>query len=189
MNPDKKVVILDLDETIINSAEKDSFNFKKYKDKVEEFKYHDMDGYYLVFERPELQEFLDFLFENFNVSVWTAATKDYAKFIVDKSILTKKNRNLDHLFFSYHCDYCKKLNNGTKDLDMLWEHYNLPGYSKDSTILIDDYNKVYKTNVKNKKQPNNCFKIVPFVFKKKSSENDNELNKIKEYLVNWNNNL
>ena len=42
------------------------------------------DGHYKVFERPGLQEFLDYLFANFNVSVWTAASKSYALFIIDK---------------------------------------------------------------------------------------------------------
>ena len=53
---------------------------------MEKFSYHDMDGYYIVFERPGLQEFLDYLFANYIVSVWTAATKDYA--ILEDSLIT-----------------------------------------------------------------------------------------------------
>lgn len=187
----KKIVILDLDETIINSVEKENFNFNKYNNKLANFqgKYKDMDGYYLVFERPNLQSFLDYLFDNFTVAVWTAATKDYAIFIVKNIILAKKNRKLDHLFFKYHCDYSKHVKNGgMKDLDVLWDHYNLPGYSKENVIIIDDYDKVFKTNVTNKKSnPNNCYKIKPFMFKKKNSEDCDELSNVQAFLEEWKN--
>ena len=100
-------VVLDLDQTLISAEDWDSKDFKKHKNKAKKFEFHDMDGYYIVFERPNLQSFLDYLFANFNVSVWTAASKDYALFIIDKIILSKPGRHLDWIFFSY-CDISKK---------------------------------------------------------------------------------
>ena len=187
MIDNKLRIILDLDETIISANEKDRFNFKKNSDKMEKFSYHDMDGYYIVFERPGLQPFLDYLFANYIVSVWTAATKDYAIFVVKNIIKPSKERPLDFLLFSNHCDYCKdKRQGGMKDLDLLWEDFNMQGYSKENSLIIDDYIKVYKTNNKKK---NNCYKIKPFIYKEKKSDEDNELENVKKYIEEMKSNL
>ena len=94
-------IILDLDQTIISAEADEDYDFNKNNKKVKLFKYYDMDSYYIIFERPGLQPFLDFLFSNFNVSIWTAASKDYALFIINKIILqNKKKRKIDWIFFS-----------------------------------------------------------------------------------------
>jgi TFIIF-interacting CTD phosphatase-like protein len=173
-----KVVILDLDQTVISAEADDEYNFDKHKHKAKKFNYKDMDGYYIVFERPGLQKFLDFLFEHFNVSIWTAASKDYALFIIDKIILNgKKNRHVDWIFFSYHCDISKRLKSGTKDLSILWENYKIPGYSKDNTVIIDDYDEVHNT------QPDNCIIALPFEFTEEGSEKDDYLKKLQPELL------
>ena len=165
-------VILDLDQTVISAEADEDYDFKKYKNKAKEFDFKDMDGMYLVFERPDLQHFLDFLFENFNVSVWTAASKDYALFIIEKILLCKPGRKLDYIFFSYHCDVSDKIKKGTKDLSMLWDVYKLEGYNKNNTVIVDDYDEVYNT------QPDNCIIAPPFEFTKEGSENDRFLKKL-----------
>jgi hypothetical protein len=76
MSKHKRInVVLDLDQTLVSAEDWNTQDFKKYKKKAKKFQFHDMDGYYIVFERPNLQSFLDYLFANFNVSVWTAASK------------------------------------------------------------------------------------------------------------------
>lgn len=179
----KKNVILDLDETAIYglSPKDDGYDINKdEKNLFKNFKYKNMDGYYYIFYRPGLQEFLDYLFKNFNVSVWTAASKDYALFIIDKIILEKdKNddgseRNLDYIFFSYHCDLSKKLKNGIKDLTILWDVYKLPNYNKNNTLIIDDNPDVHETGF--------CIPIKEFVAIKDGSEKDNQLEKIRKKL-------
>ena len=118
---ERKNIIFDLDETLISAISEKEFKSKhrihterqNIFDKKHE--YIDMDGYYHVFLRPGLQNFLDYIFENFNVSIWTAASKDYALFIIEKIILARPNRKLDYIFFSYHCDISKKVKNGIKD--------------------------------------------------------------------------
>ena len=116
-----------------------------------------MDDIYIVFERPHLQKFLDYLFKNFNVSIWTAASKDYACFIIDNIVLQDKNRKLDYIFFSYHCDISKKKKKrAQKSLELLWDIFKLPKYNKKNTIIIDDYDHVHKT------QPENCILVEPF---------------------------
>jgi TFIIF-interacting CTD phosphatase-like protein len=170
MKKERLNVLLDLDQTIISSEAEDEYDFKNNKNKSKKFTFHDMDGYYIVFERPGVQKFLDYLFKNFNVSVWTAASKDYALFIINKVILQgKKDRRLDWVFFSYHCDISKKKKKGTKDLSMIWDEYKISGYTKDNTVIIDDYDEVYDT------QPDNCIIAKPFEFVKENSEKDRYL--------------
>lgn len=176
MKEDKINIILDLDQTLICAEVTEEFNFKKYKQKMLSFDFENMDGYYVVFARPGLQAFLDFLFANFNVSVWTAASKDYALFIIDKFILTKPDRNLDFIFFSYHCDLSKRDKGGLKDLSMLWDAYGLQNYNVHNTLIIDD-------NVEVKRiQPCNCYMIKAFEFQQEGSENDMELDRLTDKL-------
>jgi hypothetical protein len=163
----KPNIFLDLDQTVISAEELEDFNPKKHKNKMKKFKYYYMDNYYVIFERPNLQLFLDYLFTNFNVSIWTAAGKDYALFIIKNIILAnKKNRKLDYIFFSYHCDISKEYTNNTKDLTMLWKTYKFDKFNKHNTVILDDYDEVYNT------QPNNCIIAKPFEFLNENSEKD-----------------
>jgi len=168
----KPNLLLDLDQTLISAEPTEDFDFKKYKEKSKLFQLDDMDGYYMVYSRPFLQEFLDYAFKNFNVTIWTAASKDYALFIIEKIILNK-NRKLDFIFFSYHCDISKKYKNYSKELSTLWDVYKLQGYSKKNTVIIDDYRTDVHTN-----QPNNCIIAPSFEFKKEGSEKDTFLKDI-----------
>lgn len=181
---EKPNIVLDLDLTLICSCSKEEDEKYKIsepdiKKKIKKFRKKNMDNYYMVFERPGLQSFLCFLFKNFNVSIWTAASKDYALFIIEHIILNgKKNRKIDWIFFSYHCDISKHIKKGTKDLSILWEEYKIPQFSKKNTVIIDDYDEVYKT------QPENCISISPFNFTDDGSEHDNHLIKLQEELKN-----
>lgn len=172
--PELPYLILDLDQTIISAEASEEFDFKKYTDKSKLFRYDDMDGYYIIYSRPHLQEFLDYAFKNFNVTIWTAASKDYALFIIEKIVINNKpDRKLDFIFFSYHCDLSKKKKKYSKELCMLWDIHKLPGYSEKNTVIIDDY----KSDV-HKCQPNNCIIAPPFEFTKEGSENDTFLKDI-----------
>ena len=177
-NQNKLNLILDLDQTLISAEANEEYDFKKYSDKAKKFEFQDMDGYYIIFERPGLQEFLDFIFDNFNVSVWTAASKDYAIFIIDKIIIkNKKERKLDWIFFSYHCKISQKIKNTSKDLSILWEQYNLPGYNETNTMILDDNKEDVFLSQKNR-----CILAKPFYFLDENSEDDKFLLKLKNDL-------
>ena len=179
-----KNIVLDLDQTLISGEEYSKFvkghkNFSKQfynRDKQVNLKSCEMDEDYIVYERPGLQKFLDWLFKNFNVSVWTAASKSYGLHIIENIVLQKDNRSLDFAFFSYHCDISQKHTDNTKDLSMLWNRFDFNGYNENNTIIIDDYDEVYKTH------PNNCIPIKKFNFIDNDCESDNELNIIREKL-------
>ncbi len=149
----KPRIYLDLDNTLLHAIPTRLFH-KKYKDKASKrriaeslsnIKVYDMkdddESYYLVFERPGLQQFLDYLFSNFTVCVWTAATKDYAAFIIDKMLLSKPERKLDYVFVQYHCKKSKKRygKRHPKELKMLIDHYKLPDMNDKNCIIIDDH--------------------------------------------------
>lgn len=172
----KPRILLDLDSTLIYAEPTEDYDFNKNKEKAGKFKYHDMDGYYIVFERPGVQKFLDYLFNNYNVSVWTAASKDYALFVIQKIVLQKPGRKLDHIFFSYHCDISSWKKSGTKDLATLWDIFRLPGYSKDTTVILDDYDEVLNT------QPGNCIVALPFEFATEGSEDDTFLEVLRPHM-------
>ena len=164
----KPCLILDLDQTLISAEASDELDFKKYEEKSKLFRSDDMDGYYEVYSRPHLQYFLDYAFKNFNVTIWTAASKDYALFITEKIILNEQpERKLDFIFFAYHCDISKKKLKHSKELCALWDIHKLPGYSANNTIILDDY----KSDV-HKCQPNLCVIAPPFEFTKEGSEHD-----------------
>jgi TFIIF-interacting CTD phosphatase-like protein len=167
-------VILDLDNTCIYSHE-----LKKLKQKPEwlsQYKCHVMDDDYIVCERPGLGPFLDWLFSNFNVMIWSAASPDYVDFIA-KHIIGKRGK-IEHVFNSEHCEESKKRYKKTiKMLKMLWEHKDLKGYGPYNTVIIDDLK--YVTDP----QPYNSIPIKRFVANQKHV-NDNELENVKKKLEN-----
>ena len=177
-------ILLDLDQTCISAesleGEDAEFSYKNPKQlrKMQKYRSEDMDGYYLVFERPGLQEFLDYLFKNFNVCVWTAASKDYALFIIKEFILNgKKDRKLDWAFFSYHCKISEKnKDDRSKNLKLLWEDFKLPGFNSNNTYILDDNPEVYET------QPDKCIIAPPFEFKDRKSYKDKFLYFLKKRL-------
>jgi TFIIF-interacting CTD phosphatase-like protein len=137
-------VILDLDNTIINAIE---MSQKINVPSQTNLEYRDMVPLFRVYARPHLQEFLDFLFDNFNVSVFTAADKDYALFIIENFIYANRpDRKLKVFFYRYHVDKSHKEYGGVKDLRILWDMFKVDGFYPCNTIIIDDLDMVAKTN-------------------------------------------
>ncbi len=148
-------VILDLDNTIINALD-DSDRKKLSGDFSGKFKYRDMIPFFRIYARPHLDKFLDYLFANFNVAIMTAAEKDYALFIIENFILTKPERKLDFIFFRYQVELSREIYGGVKDLRVIWDLFQVSGFTKQNTIIIDDLDMVYETN------PHNTLRIKGF---------------------------
>lgn len=148
-------VILDLDNTIINALD-DSDRKKLSGDFGNKFKYRDMIPFFRIYARPHLDKFLDYLFANYNVSIMTAAEKDYALFIIENFILTKPERKLNFIFFRYQVELSREIYGGVKDLRVIWELFQVSGFTKQNTVIIDDLDMVYETN------PHNTLRIKGF---------------------------
>lgn len=178
----QKNIILDLDETLVSSMPIEEVNLSSPKTK--KFNYINIENEYISFLRPNLQEFLTKIFNDFNVSIWSAGSQSYVLYIVENVILKNHpERCIDYIMFSYHCKLSKKLYKNTKDLSMLWNTFHLQGYNKDNTMIIDDFKEdVYKNN------PNNCFLAEPFDYKSKHSHKDDFLNKLYPILNKFKNN-
>jgi hypothetical protein len=172
----KKInVFLDLDNTVIYSITQDKFNENSY---LKNFNYHIMDNDYIVFERPGLQPFLDWLFNNFNVSVWSAASPDYVDFIV-RNVIEKNGRLIEYVLNSDNCEFSQDIfgNKHIKNLNLLWDIYDVENYGPYNTLIIDDLSLVSNIN------PNNSIKIKSFNTNRKDNINDDELKNIKNKLI------
>ena len=180
------IIVLDLDQTVISSEilkksaadEGDKiYVIEENREKSKLFNYQNMEGLYVIFERPHLQEFLTFLFANFRVGVWTAASQDYANFIVRNILIGDyTDRKLDFFMCSYHGQKSSDMYKGPKDLDMITQLYNLPGSHKGNIVIVDDYSEVYKV------QPKNCILAKEFCYFGLGSDKDDFLLKVIENL-------
>jgi hypothetical protein len=126
--------------------------------------------------RPGLEEFLDWLFKNCKVSVFTHADKEYAMYIVNTFILQgKKNRKIDLIYYRYHVEMALDLFGGYKDLRLLWNEFKVFDVYPSNTVIIDDNPMVKKSN------PYNTIQIYPFNASLESV-NDDHLSKVKRLL-------
>jgi hypothetical protein len=154
-NDCKLNVILDLDNTIINALdEKD--RMKLTEEMSNKYHYIDYIPFFRIFARPHLETFLEYLFENYNVAVMTAAEKDYALFIIKNFILTKPDRKLKFIFFRQQVDLAREIYGGMKKLDIVYDFFKIPGFDRTNTILIDDLEIAIESN------PMNSIRVKPF---------------------------
>jgi len=177
-------IYLDLDETLIYSIDiRTKKNILAPPD-VSNFTYHNFDNQYLILERPGLQSFLDWLFDNFNVSVWSAASPDYVDFIV-KYVIIGKNKNgsrkVKRVLNSKNCEKSQLIygDDCLKKLEMLWQFYKLSNHNADNTILLDDL----WLNIK--AQPDNSLRIKKFLGKIEDNEFEKIKKKLQDILTNY----
>jgi len=136
----KKLVLLDLDNTLIHTTNSKDENYN-YSFIINNYTYN---GYF----RPNLKEFLSFLFENYNVGIFTASTELYANNIL-KSFLSSgiiNNIQYDKLvtillcrndLVEYKLSSCSYIT--IKSLEIASKKHNIP---IDNILLIDDWNDI-----------------------------------------------
>lgn len=140
---DKLLVILDLDNTLIDSKIVYSFT-NTYKYKVPDAIIQDpiIDGFkqpieIYLYSRPHLDEFLDYCFEHFTVALWTAAEDWWRDAILDLILYKYKDR---FLFTWSRNQTILKFGKAllcTKSLAKVWKKF--PKFNENNTLLIDDY--------------------------------------------------
>jgi hypothetical protein len=167
-------LILDIDGTLIQSLETKVENTKLRYTPILRFN---------TYHRPHLEEFLEFVFENFNVSIWTCGTSGYMELIINdiiKKIIKEPKINLS--LSAIDCEYSQE-NYGKHSFKNLRYVFDLDHeFNVKNTILIDDD----VTNINENKY--NCFGIKPFLANSKNAENDvsllNIMNRLKDVLKN-----
>lgn len=135
--PEKKTLILDLDETLIHSSE-----FDPHPD-CECFKH--LDGILNVMVRPGLKEFMEFCRDNFDVFIFTASSQPYADHIIDRIApwIDKAHR--------HYRDSCL----GKANTPLI-KNINFLKRRKQDVIIVDDSSVTFQAN------PKNTLRIVKF---------------------------
>lgn len=168
-------VILDLDETLINSTS--AFHKNKTYDakRCAKFELLNSKGTEIeldVYMRPHLNEFLSWLCKNFIVSVWSAGEKNYVLDIVEKILPT----NPHAIFWREHCKDCERDTGRLKDIE--WLKRKVPDLTRDNEIvvMVDDL----KENCVNNAW---SYNISEFDVSNKDACIDNELHQLQSYLM------
>lgn len=123
IDQNKKVLILDMDETLIHSS-----SFPPHP-KVSYFQISDKyqpENSFFVYKRPGLDDFIKFVRENFEVFIFTYGQKEYADPIIDKVF---PSLDKDHRLYRDLCDTSS--GSVKKDLQMFKT-------SEKNIILVDD---------------------------------------------------
>jgi RNA polymerase II subunit A small phosphatase-like protein len=170
-----KILVLDIDETLINSS------YQKL-DRDPDFQI----GPFYVYKRPGVEYFLEQCFEWFTVGFWTTATKEYATYIADNLIsdITKlaflwtrrnceRNINFDHMFAYYIKDIsklCKEKNYDPSKVIVLDDLWKTAEKNPENLVLIDRY--------EGNNDDEELYRVLPFLGMLGSSEKDiREMNK------------
>ena len=165
-NENKKLLILDLDETLIHSDL--DFLLKNKNIKYDKILYFDSDEEKNIplplIIRPGIYEFLDYASENFDLVVFTASDQDYADTIIN--YIEKDKKYFKMRLYRNECIYIEP-GLYIKDLRIF------SGYKNMEDIIILDNSLFSFAN-----QLNNGILITSFF----NDKNDTFLNSVKDYL-------
>ena len=131
-----KLLILDIDETLIYSS-------NKQLDRLPDFKLDE----YFVYIRPGVNEFILTCSKLLDLAVWTSSTSDYAHEIINN--IFPNHLQLEFLFARERCLFKRN-----PDLDVIETFKPLKkvrrkGFSLDSVLIIDDTAETFKYNYGN----------------------------------------
>ena len=158
-NPNKKLLILDIDETLVFVDNK--YFFKPYEKLEPDFEI--LPSYFGV-KRPFLDQFLRDINKKYDLALWTSGSKEYAEEI-NELIFKPLKIKLKFIFSN------EDLFKSQKNLDIVIDYF--PEYSKKDIIAVDD-NKEYFIN-----DLTNLITIKKF----HGNSNDQELIRIFKLLV------
>lgn len=132
------LIVLDIDLTLVCAEEvKDKVEIKEEK---KEIKLREDEDYNIIYreircfsgkKRPHLNTFLDYVFENFDIAVWSAGNEQYVKPSVEHIFGERKSL----LKFVYHVEHCENGSNKDQKIKPLSK---ITGYNPSKIIIIDD---------------------------------------------------
>jgi len=170
--PDKKyLIIFDLNNVLVSRVQ------SKFFDTTKEYLIEptELNNFY-CWKRKGLDKFLEWVFKNFKVGIWSSAKKHntdkIVKFITDKQPVLVYNQS--NCGIEKHPETDRKPL-FLKNLSTVFEEY--PEYDKSNTILIDD------SVLKCKNNPEGCsFNPSKWEYSDNSYNSDTGLDEIKTYL-------
>lgn len=155
-----KLIILDLDETLIYATEAELTTQADFTA-----------TYYLIYKRPYLDAFIKFCFQHFNVAVWTSSGAIYAQ-----EIIVNIFPNPEQLAFIWTAEKCTpKFNLETYQYDSIknLKKVKNKGFSLEQVVVVDDSPEKHIHNY------GNLIPIQPFV----GNMQDNMLERLCKYLL------
>ncbi|GAB4003164.1 hypothetical protein GCM10028807_62940 [Spirosoma daeguense] len=155
-----KLVIFDLDETLIHATEHE-LN-KPYDLKFEK---------YFVYQRPNLRSFLTSAAEHFTVGIWSSADDDYVTEIVRGII--PDNIDLLVVWGRSRCSYRRDFERDTYCFEKRLDKLKKRGFRLEKILIVDDSTEKSRANY------GNAIHIKEYI----GDENDNELTALFDYLL------
>ncbi|MDY6939695.1 MAG: HAD family hydrolase [Cyanobacteriota bacterium] len=144
MSSSRKLLILDIDETLLHST-KTPLNYST------DFKIK----YYHVYLRPNLNSFLEYCLQNFEVAVWTASSREYADRIVDR--IFPKSSDLAFIWSRERSTVRVDWQTGEYDVIKDLKKVKRQGYSLEKILFVDDRPKNLV------RQYSNLIRVNPFL--------------------------
>ena len=155
---EKKLLVLDLDETLIHSSE------KRLAD-GESFLIHN----FFVYKRPYLDWFMSEMLNTFEVAIWSAAGHDYVHSVICHLF---QRDSLKFVWTSQNCTLSKNVNTGEYDIIKNLRKLKNRGYPLESIVVIDD------SSAKHRRNYGNLVTVKEFL----GDQNDNDLQLLAAYL-------
>ena len=135
----ENLIILDMNGILIsrqfvgNKLEKDIAQFEKFEEASRV-------GSFLVWKRPHLDNFLDFIFKHFHVAVWSSISSYNLKLFA-KHVFGDRMKDLLFMMDNTYCVKSKHPETDekplfSKPLQTVWDKYDM--FSSQNTVILDD---------------------------------------------------
>ena len=131
-----KLLVLDLDETLIYSTE-------TRLDRAPDFAV----GKYFTYKRPHLDDFLEDCLTFFKVGVWTSASEDYATGVINN--IFKDKSKLEFVWTCIRCTQKYYRESDSYDLIKDFKKLKKQGYPIEKIIMVDDSREKVQRNYGN----------------------------------------
>ncbi|MEO1051777.1 MAG: HAD family hydrolase [Bacteroidota bacterium] len=167
MTKSKKIIVFDLDETLIHAT-------KSKLDINEDFRYQD----FYVYKRPNLATFLEGCSKFCSIAIWSSADDEYVNNLVNK--IAPKSVDFEFVWGRSEC-WMKVVSIEEPETGLKRKEYQnikplekvrRKGFKMNNLLIIDD------SHYKVKDNPENFFIIQPF----EGNQEDNELISLLAYL-------
>ena len=135
----EKLIILDLNGILISRQFVGNMNEEEMK-QLDKFDEASHVGRFLVWKRPHLDKFLDFMFDHFHVGVWSSISSYNLKLFA-KHVFGKRMKDLLFMMDNTYCVKSKHPETDekplfSKPLQTVWDKYDM--FSCKNTMILDD---------------------------------------------------
>lgn len=154
----RKLLVLDLDETLIHAAE-------RALEHAPDFNVHG----YAVYKRPEVDRFIDWALTHFEVGVWTSSGRRYAESVIP---FLFPAGTPSFLWCSERCTLARNWESGDYEWLKPLQKLKRRGYALESIIAVDD------TPSKHARNYGNLIAVEEFT----GAPDDRELPRLAAYL-------